>query len=206
LKLLHPFMPFVTEELWQRLPRRPHDTCPSIMLSSYPVQNDGFDFPDAEKDFDTVFALIKTIRSIAAQYSLQSNLQAHILAATSIAPLLESQAPTVVALTKGCKSATVVTDTKDIPLGCGSAIVNADCSVHVLVKGLVDIDEEIAKIEKKLDLVKLSADKLRKTMKQANYEEVIPENVRAANSEKMRTLDAELVTLAQSQEMFAKLK
>ena len=37
LRLLHPFMPFVTEELWQRLPRRPNDPTPSIMVSSYPV-------------------------------------------------------------------------------------------------------------------------------------------------------------------------
>lgn len=37
LKLLHPFMPFVTEELWQRLPRIPNDRTPSIMVSRYPV-------------------------------------------------------------------------------------------------------------------------------------------------------------------------
>lgn len=37
LRLLHPFMPFVTEELWQRLPRIPNDPTPSIMISSYPV-------------------------------------------------------------------------------------------------------------------------------------------------------------------------
>ena len=37
LRLLHPFMPFVTEELWQRLSRRPNDATPSIMVSKYPV-------------------------------------------------------------------------------------------------------------------------------------------------------------------------
>jgi valyl-tRNA synthetase len=37
LRLLHPIMPFVTEELWQRLQRRPNDPTPSIMVSSYPT-------------------------------------------------------------------------------------------------------------------------------------------------------------------------
>jgi valyl-tRNA synthetase len=37
LRLLHPFMPFVTEELWQRLPRRPNDPTPSIVIASYPI-------------------------------------------------------------------------------------------------------------------------------------------------------------------------
>ena len=37
LKLLHPFMPFVTEELWQRIPRRPNETSDSIMITPYPA-------------------------------------------------------------------------------------------------------------------------------------------------------------------------
>lgn len=44
LRLLHPFMPYVTEELWQRLPRRPNDSTPSIMVSSFPVSVSGRSF------------------------------------------------------------------------------------------------------------------------------------------------------------------
>jgi hypothetical protein len=93
LRLLHPFMPFVTEELWQRLPRRPNDATPSIMVSSFPVfvrsfyfipcaklicvngQEKYFEFDDAEKQFDLVFSALRTGRSLAASYNLQNDIQ-----------------------------------------------------------------------------------------------------------------------------------
>jgi len=206
LKLLHPFMPFVTEELWQRLPRRPHDACPSIMVAEYPVHDETLQFSEAEKSFSTVFSVVKATRSLAVQYNLGSNVRVQIQTSPGEAPMLQSQVPTILALTKGCKEIGVVTNVKDIPLGSGSAVITPECTVHVLVKGMVDLDDEIAKIEKKLEAVKLSADKLQKTMAQSSYEEVIPENVRAVNTEKMRTLEVEIATLSQSQDMFAKLK
>ena len=75
LRLLHPFMPFVTEELWQRLPRRPNDPTPSIMVSSFPVYDVGFQFEKAEKEFDLVFNAIRTSRSLAAQYNIQNDIK-----------------------------------------------------------------------------------------------------------------------------------
>ena len=96
LRLLHPFMPFVTEELWQRLPRRPNDPTPSIMLAKYPVsvrrwplnnafahlltpslgetQDKAFEFAQAERDFDLVFSAVKSARALAASYNIQQNL------------------------------------------------------------------------------------------------------------------------------------
>lgn len=71
LRLLHPFMPFVTEELWQRLPRRPNDPTPSIMVSSFPVREEALVFESEEKEFDLVFNTIRTGRSLANQYNVQ---------------------------------------------------------------------------------------------------------------------------------------
>lgn len=95
LRLLHPLMPFVTEELWQRLPRIPNDDTPSIMVSKYPVfvsardalhsypssltyllvQDKDFVFEDAMKEFTLAFSAVKTGRSLAASYNLQNDIQ-----------------------------------------------------------------------------------------------------------------------------------
>ncbi|GLB42945.1 putative class-I aminoacyl-tRNA synthetase family protein [Lyophyllum shimeji] len=207
LRLLHPFMPFVTEELWQRLPRRPNDSTPSIMVSAFPVYDNAFAFDDADKSFDLVFSALKAGRSLAASYNLQTDIQLFFHIQTDEeAALFESQLRTIVSLTKGCKSAKVVRDLSEIPAGCGGAVVTATVAVHTLVRGLVDLDVEIAKCEKKLDLARLTLQKVIKTEAQPDYEETVPANVRLANEEKRKTLEAEVSTLELSREMFSKLK
>src|SRR5271155_4489150 len=84
LKLLHPYMPFVTEELWQRLPRRynvfhnlayssPNDKTPSIMIAPYPVYEQEYDDPIAAGEYDQIIAAVKASRSILDAYGIKES-------------------------------------------------------------------------------------------------------------------------------------
>ncbi len=75
LKLLHPFMPFVTEELWQRLPRRQGEKAESIALASYPVNMASRDDAKAEASFEEVFAAVRAIRGMCTDYNLLKDVQ-----------------------------------------------------------------------------------------------------------------------------------
>lgn len=71
LTMIHPFMPFLTEELWQRLPRRPEDKTPSIVKAKYPVYDAAMDNPQAEEAYELVLGVSRGIRSLMAEYSLK---------------------------------------------------------------------------------------------------------------------------------------
>lgn len=70
LKLLHPFMPFLTEELYQRLPRRPSDTVPSIMVASYPTSALTASWSNAvvEEEIKLAQEVARSIRAILSSY------------------------------------------------------------------------------------------------------------------------------------------
>ena len=73
--MIHPFMPFVTEELWQRLPRRPGDKTPSIVKAAYPRYNPALNDPEAAAAYDLVFDVVKAIRSLASEYNIKENIK-----------------------------------------------------------------------------------------------------------------------------------
>jgi valyl-tRNA synthetase len=163
LKLLHPFMPYVTEDLWQRIPRRPEDETPSIMVSDFPeavscisnstcaghattailiVQSEKQDFPEAYADFELTMSAIRSARSVAGLYNLATNgktLEDKITVLiqvknASVRTMLESQKDIIVALTKGSGQCLFVERDDEVPKGVGSEVVSTDVTVHIPVQ------------------------------------------------------------------------
>lgn len=71
LTMIHPFMPFITEEMWQRMPRRPEDQTKSIVIAKYPTYNEKLDDPESERAYELVLGCSKAARSLMAEYALK---------------------------------------------------------------------------------------------------------------------------------------
>lgn len=73
LTMIHPFMPYITEEMWQRMPRRPEDKTKSVMIAQYPTFDPALEDPKAETAYELVLGCVKAARSLMAEYSLKEN-------------------------------------------------------------------------------------------------------------------------------------
>ena len=187
LRLLHPLCPFVTEELWQRLPRT--FAVSSIMVAPYPLPADveSFDNPEAETGTALVLATVTGARSLRAQYQL-GNKPAHFHAVfakdAKRAAILESRKADCITLMRAA-SVTIGNDIEP-PKGCGQKLVDDRLSVLVDLKGLVDADAEIKKLQKELKTVEPLIGKLEAKMGDAKYLAKAPEKQRGQDKEKLK--------------------
>ena len=157
LRLIHPFMPFITEEMWQRLPRREPEitgNLKTIMKAPYPVYKSEFDDIKSLEAYNLVLDITKGARSLLSQYNILKNGQVYVETNNEeIYKIANDQQDSIVSLIKGVEKITVVKTLDQVPSGCALQAIGPECTVHVLVKGQIDLDAEIAKVEKKLSNV-----------------------------------------------------
>eukprot|EP00794_Sanderia_malayensis_P015714 gene15714-17299_t len=186
-----PFMPFITEELFQRLPTRNSTTPLSVCVADYPHKHDLAN-RDVESKVDLMMEIVKTVRSIKEEYlttkaKADVYLRPHFDDVDSIVNLFLE---TIKTLTSSSNLHLLKHD--DVtPNGCAVALVGEKCEVYLHIKGLVDIDKEIAKLEKKLSSTESQLCKLIEAMGIEDYDMKVPENVRKQNNEKSTQLTTE---------------
>ena len=199
-------MPFVTEELWHRLPQRPQETAETIAHARFPEWQAVHDFGKEAAHFDDVFATVRAVRGLAADYGLTSQIQAFVEGPNNEDRAgLESQCSVRHTLIKGCEKIVCVPAASDVPPGCVVASVSSSIQVHLLVSGLVDFDQELSKLAKKLTLNETQLQRTTALTQKPDWSKT-PEDVRAHTQKRLDDLEAEKAALLQAQANFDKLR
>lgn len=156
LRLLHPFMPFLTEELWQRLPnRRQYATAETIMLAPYPKDHDEWTDLESEKDMAIVKELIHSARSLRTQYKIANHVKADFYFKTdseAVKRAVLEQADDFCTLAKGTfLQFAELAEGQPLPKGYCISVVSDQLSLLVNLTGLIDIDTELVRLSKEVE-------------------------------------------------------
>ncbi len=192
LKILHPFMPFITEEIWQALP---HDG-EALMIQSYPKFEESLSFPEDEAAFEIVMEAIKAVRSRRAEMNVPANKRPHLIIATGKPEIFDSGRAYMSKLAYAGE-VEVQTDAPENIDGM-VCVVTDEAKMYMPMAELVDLEKERARIQK--ELAKAEKDLAGQNVKLANENFVsrAPENIVNNEREKKAKLEALIENLKES--------
>ncbi|XP_014667746.1 PREDICTED: valine--tRNA ligase-like [Priapulus caudatus] len=208
LRLISPFMPFISEELYQRLPRRTPNCPPSICVTAYPEPT-SYPVRDERLEESVAFTqdIIGKIRSLRSDYMLTPKQSADVFLKCSdkeTKSIVDQFSDLMQTLTSSHQVATMVDEQP--PEGCAIVTVSHRCVVHLLLKGLIDPLKESAKLDDKKGKLSAQLQKMQRNTQLPDYAAKVPEDVRRANTDKMEQIEGEIQKLVEALETIAKMQ
>ncbi|MDR0943294.1 MAG: valine--tRNA ligase [Ruminococcus sp.] len=149
LKLLHPFMPFITEEIWSHL----HDGF--IMLESYPVYDECRNFKSDEEQFEKIIEGVKAIRAKRAEMNIPPSVKANLFIETNEGQLFADNAETLMKL---AFASSVNTFEKFDDIDGKVTAVTSDAKIFIPIGDLIDKEKEIERLKKELAKIQKDID------------------------------------------------
>ncbi|MBE6905999.1 MAG: valine--tRNA ligase [Ruminococcaceae bacterium] len=140
LKLLHPFMPFITEEIWQALP---HDG-ESIMVSKFPAYDERLNFAQDEADFEKIMNAIKAIRNRRGEMNVPPSRKAHVSIATAEQAVFEAGKPFFERLA----SASHVEIGDSFSMEGAVQVITDAARIFIPMGDLIDYEKELARLNR----------------------------------------------------------
>ena len=144
LKLLHPFMPFVTEEIFCAIQSEEE----SIVISRWPEYSEELNFPEEEKATGNIKNAVKAVRGIRTEKNVHPSKKLDIFIVTADKEVQDifEKGKSFFKLLSGAQEALIKTDDSDISSQCVTAVIE-NATVYIPLSDLVDLGEEKAKLE-----------------------------------------------------------
>jgi valyl-tRNA synthetase len=194
LKLLHPFMPFVTEEIWNRV----NSNGQSIMKASFPNATDFRNDPEALREMELLVDIITGVRNIRGEMNIPPSKSMDIVMEIPDKREAEIIQSNMIHIQNLAKVDTLSIHSKaEKPKASATTVVGQN-QVHVILEGLIDFKEEISRINKEIQ--KIEKEKVGSEKKLANkgFLEKAPEDVVEKVKEKVDSLNLRLDKLKQN--------
>lgn len=186
-------MPFVSEELYQRLPRS--DNTVSICIAPYPViETCPWKDDEIEKEVELVQKTAKLIRSARSMYNLPNKIKTEAFVSctcTATKSILQKFSNDLLT-TAYCSE---LHFDEPAPVGCAILPVTGQCEVHLLLKGLIQADKELEKLEKKRTQLNQTIDKLNQAINASDYTTKVPTEIQQSNTDKLTESEAEITRI-----------
>ena len=193
LRLLHPFMPFITEELWQNLPHKGE----SIVIAAYPEFDAGFVGETAESQAELVQEIVVKVRNIRAEMNVDSKLAVPVRIATddaSIKQLLSDAREYIFKLAQ-VNQMEVVSKLSGDKLA--AQAVAGGLVLEVPLAGLIDVDAERARLSREMEKVQREIDGLDRKLSNASFIDRAPKEVVEGNRRRLADYRDQAAKLAE---------
>ena len=177
LKLLHPFMPFITEEIWQSIP----NDCETIMMAKFPEYKPELDFTDDEREFTRIMDAIKAIRNVRAEKNVPPSRKANIFIETKYEDTFRKGA----SFFERLASASAVNVGESFSVENAALAVTDSCKVFIPMGELIDKDKELARLNKEKEACEKDIAIISGKLNNASFVERAPEKVVNAEREKL---------------------
>lgn len=149
LRLLHPIMPHITEKIWQALGVKTDVT--ALIKAEYPQYKEEYHFPTEAKEMELVFETITSLRNVRQSFNISPSIKVNIevLAPSEEKPVFEAVIPYLQRLAR-VENVKFIDNTDNSSKKSATAVVSAS-KIIIPLENLIDMDEEIARQNKKLD-------------------------------------------------------
>ena len=199
LRLMHPFMPFVTEEIWQAIPHEGE----ALIVAKWPEAQETMDYPAEEQHMESIMRAIRSIRNRRSEMNVPPSKKSDLYVVTANPAIFEEGAPFITRLAYANE---VFVRTEE-PEGHEdmAACITPDAKLYLPLSQLVDVDKELARIEKEL---KNAKGEIARTEGMLNNEKFIskaPEKVVNETKDKLESAKKLLQQLEESKARLEKL-